>query len=76
MSIKRHLSALLLQEKAMPQASLKTCEKLFEVIFPGEDFSLKKVPELASAVKALSEDVIKQHGEVMPPSGPGRNVAP
>jgi hypothetical protein len=69
MSIKRHFPSLLLQEKAMPTSSLGTCRKLFDIIFPNDDFSSDKLAKLASAMKNLSEDIAKLSVLVQDKSG-------
>lgn len=53
----------------MPNSSLGTYRKLFNIIFPNDDFSTEKLTELASELRNLSEDIDKLSEIVQAKSG-------
>ena len=76
MSIKRCFPTHLLQEKAMPNSSLGTYKKLFEIIFPNDEFSSEKLSKLAGAMNKLSENIVKLGEPGLENPGEGSEVLP
>lgn len=69
MSFKRRFNSVMLQEKVKSTTSLVTCQKLFQILFPNDEFSSSKIPKLASAMKNLSEDIVKEYELGHPKTG-------